>query len=158
MPTSSLYVAVKRQLVAVLRSRVGLAGVRVDYAWMRGRAADGNSTPGEHVWLENLPTLMASDTPVATGEVRHPRHEVFSVGVNCQVADGGATEPDVVELRTLAILAEVDGVFADDKTLGGMAGLLEARLLGWSPLEPEFAGKGWAFRFVGEAQFSTWLN
>lgn len=164
--SASLYVAVKRQLVAGLRARVGLAGVQVDYAWLRGRALDGGATPGEQVWLENLPMLMESSTPTAQGSALHSRHEVFSVGVNCQVADGGATEPDVVELRALTLLAEVDGLFAapeeagvvQGKTLGQLDGLLEAKLLGWSPNEPQYAGKGWAFRFTGEAQFSTWLN
>lgn len=157
MPTASLYVAVKRQLVSVLQER--LPSTQVDYAWLRGRALDGGKTPGEHVWLENLPDLMPSTTPVLTGQSRHPRNEQFRVGVNCQVADGGEVEPDVVETRALDLLAAVDGALADDKQLGITDGsLLEARLSGWQPLEPQFEGKGWAFRFQAEVWFNTWLT
>lgn len=166
MASASIFVAAKRQLVAGLQAR--LPTVQVDYAFLRGRALDAGKTVGEHIWLENQPQLQTSATPLMTGWSRHPREEVFNVDVVCQVADGGKepASPDVVEERALLFVQELDDMLAapeqagviQGKTLGQLDGLKEALFTGYRPADPESSGKGWAFRFVAEVQFSTYLT
>jgi hypothetical protein len=156
MPSASMYVTIKRQLVSQLQARLA-SPVEVFYAWMPGRAM-----PLQAVWLENLPDLAASDTPLMQGSQRHARDEQWRVGLNCQAVDGGVEKdrPDLVEEQAALLMAAADGLFADDKFigLGGGGGLIEAKLAGFSPAEPVAAGKGWAFRFAAEAWFHTWLT
>jgi hypothetical protein len=152
---SPLFVPVKRQLVSLLSARIGGDDTSVFYAWERGRA-----TTREALWLENSGDAVQSNTPVATGQARHPRHETFTVDVVIQVADDTveSDQADEVEARVAELYGEVDDLLADDKTLGGLDGVLEAKVVGYTPEPVAFSGKGYAFRWVARVWFNTWIT
>lgn len=117
MPTSSGVPTVKTALVAQLQLRSGLSGVQVSYGWL------GLAQLGESITLDppddqaqpagaRIPTLKAG---------RKGREETFTVVASIQVARGGqnAAAAEATELRGFELLAEVDGLLADDPSLGG---------------------------------------
>jgi hypothetical protein len=133
------------------------AGVTAEYSW------PGPGTTLTGVWLDNSGQEITTDTPVAQGTVRHYRHEVYRLNVMIQVIDqsqhpdGPSARARAVEEAAFAVLNVVDGLFADDKSVGDTAGVLEGKLVSYLPEPMEKVGQGWAARITATVEVAAWL-
>jgi hypothetical protein len=153
------YTAVKARIVDLLNApeRLGGLGITAEYAW------PGPATQTTGVWLDNRGEPIVTDTPTAQGSARHFRAERYRVNIMIQVVDqsrsdhGVSAQAQAVEDQAFDVLAVVDGLFADDKSVGDSPSVLEGKLVEYIPEPMEPAGQGWVARITAVAEVSAWL-
>jgi len=138
-------VEARKALVAVLKTRPGLAGVYVTYAW------DGDDrTARDAIW-----TAFAATGPEDSAETRSAvpvlranpkrREEDYVFGAVCEVRQMGTTQQQVDE-RAAFLLAEVENALAADPTLA-LPAISWAVLRGFRPVAGLVSGALRACRF-----------
>jgi hypothetical protein len=161
MPTTDrpTYTAVKAKIVELLNAvdRLGALGITAEYAW------PGPGTTITGVWLDNPGAPILTETPAVQGSARHFRNERYRVNILIQVVNqsrssaGVSAQAQAVEDQAFDVLAVVDSLFADDKSVGDSPGVLEGKLVEYTPEPMEPSGQGWAARITAVAEVSAWL-
>lgn len=116
MATASTVPTVKAALVSQLAARAALAAVPVSYGWL------GVATKGESISLDPPEDTHTGGSRIPTMKAgRKAREEEFTVVAAIQVVQGGGNPRNAAttEARAFALLAELDGLLADDPGLGG---------------------------------------
>jgi hypothetical protein len=113
MPTSSTVPAFKAALVSALQALPALAGVQVAYRW------PGPSTEAEGVYLSDW-SFEKTIANIKAG--RKHREETFELEVILQSFNAAPSprDADDADARVSVFEAALDGVLADDPTLGGV--------------------------------------
>ena len=120
---SSVIVAAKQGLVALLEAHGLLSAVQVSYGWPGDdQAAD------EIIFTADARTVEHEPSGLRAGRTYY--HEKAQFDVIVQVVGYGSTAEEV-EIRCLALAHIVAQVVADNRTLGGVSGVQAAKGTGW---------------------------
>jgi len=153
--TASRVVAFKAALTAALTAAPGLE--RTDRPAERVQVSYGFPSAGVEDEIIYLGNVRGRHDPGAIRRSRQPRAEQFTLDLFIEITDSGG-DAETAEARTFDLFRVVEGVLADDPTLGAEAGSTQWARVGEFELRSGVEEQGWSTSLRVEIEVSARLE